>query len=163
MVYNYITYIYTVSLPHAEVLIAIRDTAFAADDRGRSNDLPVILSLRHDCGWDHQLSLAETLKDTLGDMLVRRGFGVIDDQLPSPSELRGKVLIQGRGPRGKGMTRSELEKLFYLTAADPSALSVDRPVPCTAVLAVDEATSRAHISNTREAAIWEVFNRTHFR
>lgn len=57
------------------------------------SDFPVILSLEVHCNLAQQDKMAEHLKDVFGDKLVFGPFN--DDHLPSPNDLRGKILLKG--------------------------------------------------------------------
>lgn len=68
------------------------------------NTYPVILSLENHCSKPYQLEMAKILKDILGDLLYTP-FAVgskeklrENDLLPSPQELRGRVLVKGKRP-----------------------------------------------------------------
>mmetsp|Transcript_37502 Transcript_37502/g.105893 ORF Transcript_37502/g.105893 Transcript_37502/m.105893 type:complete len:492 (-) Transcript_37502:40-1515(-) len=57
---------------------------------------PVILSLEVHCSHELQVEMARILRAELGDMLFApTGPGARPDQLPSPADLRGRVLCKG--------------------------------------------------------------------
>lgn len=59
---------------------------------------PIILSLENHCGAQNQLLMAEILEQTLGGRLFTMPRACSNtDRLPSPNQLRGRVLIQGTG------------------------------------------------------------------
>ncbi|XP_075807705.1 1-phosphatidylinositol 4,5-bisphosphate phosphodiesterase delta-4 isoform X3 [Microtus pennsylvanicus] len=61
------------------------------------SDYPLILSLENHCTWDQQHTLAQHLIEILGEQLLSTTIdGVLMDKLPSPEQLRGKVLLKGR-------------------------------------------------------------------
>ncbi|KAH0513455.1 1-phosphatidylinositol 4,5-bisphosphate phosphodiesterase delta-4 [Microtus ochrogaster] len=61
------------------------------------SDYPLILSLENHCTWDQQHTLAQHLTEILGEQLLSTTIdGVLMDKLPSPEQLRGKVLLKGR-------------------------------------------------------------------
>ncbi|EFP00361.1 CRE-EGL-8 protein [Caenorhabditis remanei] len=77
-----------------DVLVQIRDTAFAR------SDFPVILSFENHCSKSNQLKMAKYCMDIFGDMLLSKPF---DDaplepgvSLPSPNRLRKKILIKNK-------------------------------------------------------------------
>lgn len=76
-----------------DALAAIAQYAFLA------SSFPLILSLEIHCDLAQQEKLVEILKETLAERLVvtRLDGGVGEvDKLPSPWELRGKVLLKVR-------------------------------------------------------------------
>jgi hypothetical protein len=69
---------------------------------------PIILSLENHCSKPYQKEMANLMKDILGDILYApfaKGSKDIlgeDDLLPTPEQLRGRVLVKGkRPPTGK--------------------------------------------------------------
>lgn len=83
----------TSSIPVRDVLSAINTYAFLA------SPYPVILSFEIHCSVEQQDALARILVDTLGDRLVREqvdGRTGEVERLPSPTELKGKVLLKAK-------------------------------------------------------------------
>lgn len=78
-----------------EVLEAIAQYAFLA------SPYPVLLSMEVHCSVEQQDRLVDIMKQALGDKLVQRrleeddGDGEIE-KLPSPMELKGKILLKVR-------------------------------------------------------------------
>ncbi|XP_067385543.1 1-phosphatidylinositol 4,5-bisphosphate phosphodiesterase delta-4 [Emydura macquarii macquarii] len=63
----------------------------------QASDYPVILSLENHCGAEQQDVLAQHLTGILGERLLTAPLdGRVPTQLPSPEELRGKVILKGR-------------------------------------------------------------------
>ncbi|KAM3916784.1 1-phosphatidylinositol 4,5-bisphosphate phosphodiesterase delta-4 isoform 1-T2 [Leptodactylus fuscus] len=74
-----------------DVISAINKYAF------RVSDYPVILSLENHCSVEQQDTMAQHLKNILGEKLVTSTLdGRIPMQLPSPEELRGKIILKGK-------------------------------------------------------------------
>ncbi|XP_071978410.1 1-phosphatidylinositol 4,5-bisphosphate phosphodiesterase delta-4 isoform X1 [Engystomops pustulosus] len=74
-----------------DVISAINKYAF------RVSDYPVILSLENHCSVEQQDTMAQHLKSILGEKLVTRTLdGRVPVQLPSPEELRGKIILKGK-------------------------------------------------------------------
>ncbi|XP_023573867.1 1-phosphatidylinositol 4,5-bisphosphate phosphodiesterase delta-3 isoform X2 [Octodon degus] len=74
-----------------DVIQAVRDHAFTL------SPYPVILSLENHCGLEQQSVMARHLRTILGDMLVTETLGSQDPkELPSPEQLKGRVLVKGR-------------------------------------------------------------------
>lgn len=60
---------------------------------------PIILSLENHCSKPYQKVMAQNLRDILGPYLyVPTAETVAKETLPSPMELRGKVVIKGKRP-----------------------------------------------------------------
>eukprot|EP00062_Callorhinchus_milii_P023736 gi/632982914/ref/XP_007908389.1/ PREDICTED: 1-phosphatidylinositol 4,5-bisphosphate phosphodiesterase delta-3-like [Callorhinchus milii] len=74
-----------------DVVTAIRDYAF------KMSPFPLILSLENHCGVEQQTVMARHFTNILGKLLVT---GPVDDkepeELPSPEELKGKIVIKGK-------------------------------------------------------------------
>ncbi|KAM9364131.1 1-phosphatidylinositol 4,5-bisphosphate phosphodiesterase delta-4 isoform 2-T2 [Pholidichthys leucotaenia] len=74
-----------------DVVSAVKEYAFKA------SDFPVILSLENHCGVEQQTIIAQHLIYILGDMLLTSLLdGQVPLQLPSPQELKGKILLKAK-------------------------------------------------------------------
>nr|BAK62246.1 phospholipase C delta 4 [Pan troglodytes] len=63
----------------------------------QTSDYPVILSLETHCSWEQQQTMARHLTEILGEQLLSTTLdGVLPTQLPSPEELRRKILVKGK-------------------------------------------------------------------
>uniref|UniRef100_A0AAR2JXM2 Phosphoinositide phospholipase C n=1 Tax=Pygocentrus nattereri TaxID=42514 RepID=A0AAR2JXM2_PYGNA len=63
----------------------------------KTSEYPVILSIENRCSVEQQKVMAQLLKDILGDMLLRTTIdGKVPSVLPSPEELKGKILVKGK-------------------------------------------------------------------
>ncbi|CAO2624988.1 1-phosphatidylinositol 4,5-bisphosphate phosphodiesterase delta-4 [Lemmus lemmus] len=61
------------------------------------SDYPLILSLENHCTWEQQQTLAQHLTEILGEQLLSTPIdGLLMDKLPSPEQLRGKILVKGK-------------------------------------------------------------------
>ena len=121
--------------------------------------MPVIISLKCSCSWEQQKVMADILKEELGDMLLPRGFGVVEDQLPTPWDLRRKILLKGR--RIEGKTNNELYKLFFFTTSHSTDFTED--TACTVVNSCDDAEAARRIGDSIVGGAWAHHNRTHMR
>jgi phosphatidylinositol phospholipase C, delta len=65
---------------------------------GHPNTYPIILSLENHCSHPHQRAMAKALEDILGNALYRPTKEDMENHLPSPESLRGKVVIKGKRP-----------------------------------------------------------------
>ncbi|XP_055429448.1 1-phosphatidylinositol 4,5-bisphosphate phosphodiesterase delta-4 isoform X3 [Bubalus kerabau] len=62
-----------------------------------TSDYPVILSLENHCSWEQQEIIVRHLTEILGDQLLMTALdGQPPTQLPSPEDLRGKILVKGK-------------------------------------------------------------------
>ncbi|XP_003785003.1 1-phosphatidylinositol 4,5-bisphosphate phosphodiesterase delta-4 [Otolemur garnettii] len=74
-----------------DVVATVAQYAFQA------SDYPVILSLENHCSWEQQQTMARHLTETLGEQLLSITLdGLLSSQLPSPEELRRKILVKGK-------------------------------------------------------------------
>uniref|UniRef100_A0A8C9EMV9 Phosphoinositide phospholipase C n=1 Tax=Pavo cristatus TaxID=9049 RepID=A0A8C9EMV9_PAVCR len=82
---------FTSKILFRDVIEAIRDYAF------KRSPYPVILSLENHCGVEQQATMARHMKAILGDMLLTQPLeGQDPSVLPSPEQLKGKVLVKGK-------------------------------------------------------------------
>uniref|UniRef100_A0A670YQ33 Phosphoinositide phospholipase C n=1 Tax=Pseudonaja textilis TaxID=8673 RepID=A0A670YQ33_PSETE len=87
-----------------DVIESIRDHAF------KHSSYPVILSLENHCGLEQQSTMAHHLKTILGDMLLIQPLdGDLSKQLPSPEQLKGKILV-----KGKKLSENKTDPRVYL-------------------------------------------------
>lgn len=143
-----------------EVIRIIRDTAFSMNSKGEVNDMPVIISLRNHCSWDQQQMMADILKEELGDMIETRRAGG-GENLPSPLDLREKILIKSR--KVDGQTNSALHKLFYFTTSHSADLLDGHEVPITVVNSCDDSEAEKRVHDPTLLASWTTYNKTHIR
>uniref|UniRef100_U3K451 Phosphoinositide phospholipase C n=1 Tax=Ficedula albicollis TaxID=59894 RepID=U3K451_FICAL len=74
-----------------DVIESIRDSAF------EKSPYPVILSLENHCGLEQQATMARHMKAILGDRLLTQPLPGQDPQhLPSPEQLKEKILVKGK-------------------------------------------------------------------
>uniref|UniRef100_W5UJ97 Phosphoinositide phospholipase C n=1 Tax=Ictalurus punctatus TaxID=7998 RepID=W5UJ97_ICTPU len=81
----------TSKVPFREVVEAIAEYAFKA------SPYPLILSLENHCSVEQQEVMAQQLCSILGDKLLTKPLNNHKcDSLPSPEELKGKILVKGK-------------------------------------------------------------------
>jgi len=78
-----------------DVLKAINDSAFV------KNDYPVIISLENHASERQQTRMAQLIRDTFKERLYREPLWQGNVLFPSPEELKGKVIVQGKKQSGK--------------------------------------------------------------
>ncbi|KAF7241793.1 1-phosphatidylinositol 4,5-bisphosphate phosphodiesterase delta-4 [Varanus komodoensis] len=82
---------FTSKIPFREVVTTLEKYAF------RASDYPIILSIENHCSIEQQDIMAEQLKGILGEKLLTTTIdGCVPVQLPSPEELKGKILLKGK-------------------------------------------------------------------
>ncbi|RVE58468.1 hypothetical protein OJAV_G00209410 [Oryzias javanicus] len=74
-----------------DVISTIKEYGF------RASDFPIIVSLENHCGLEQQTLMAQHLTQILGNLLQTSTLdGQVPEQLPSPQELRGKILLKAK-------------------------------------------------------------------
>ncbi|XP_067117080.1 1-phosphatidylinositol 4,5-bisphosphate phosphodiesterase delta-4 [Osmerus mordax] len=82
---------FTSKILFKDVVNAIGNYAF------KVSEYPVILSIENHCSVEQQRVMAQHLNDILGDKLLKSTLdGKIPPGLPSPEELKGKILLKGK-------------------------------------------------------------------
>ncbi|XP_028422909.1 1-phosphatidylinositol 4,5-bisphosphate phosphodiesterase epsilon-1 isoform X3 [Perca flavescens] len=84
----------TTKIPFKDVVEAVNRSAFV------NSDMPVILSIENHCSLPQQRKMAEIFKTVFGERLVTRFLFESDfsddPHLPSPLQLRGKILLKNK-------------------------------------------------------------------
>ncbi|EXK41344.1 hypothetical protein FOXG_02246 [Fusarium oxysporum f. sp. lycopersici 4287] len=112
-------YTLTKEISFRAVCEAIRESAFVV------SDLPVIVSLEVHCKQDQQLAMVRIMKEVWGDLLVPEPENE-PDALPSPDELRRKLIVKVKyAPPGADATQEESEEEDRAPA--PGAQAGDAP------------------------------------
>uniref|UniRef100_A0A8C9WC87 Phosphoinositide phospholipase C n=1 Tax=Scleropages formosus TaxID=113540 RepID=A0A8C9WC87_SCLFO len=78
----------TTKIKFCDVLHTIKEHAFI------TSEYPVILSIEDHCSVIQQRNMATLFKQVFGDMLLTKAVDVSADGLPSPNQLRRKILIK---------------------------------------------------------------------
>lgn len=74
-----------------DVISTVKEYAFKA------SEYPVILSLENHCGLEQQTVMAQHLTQILGELLQTTLLnGQVPEQLPSPQDLKGKILLKAK-------------------------------------------------------------------
>ncbi|XP_032385919.1 1-phosphatidylinositol 4,5-bisphosphate phosphodiesterase delta-4 isoform X2 [Etheostoma spectabile] len=82
---------FTSKILFRDVITTLKEYAFKA------SDFPVILSLENHCGVEQQTVMAQHLSQILGDTLLTTLLdGQVPQQLPSPQEVKGKILLKAK-------------------------------------------------------------------
>ncbi|KAM3838615.1 1-phosphatidylinositol 4,5-bisphosphate phosphodiesterase gamma-1 isoform 2-T2 [Vipera latastei] len=78
----------TTKIKFSDVLTTIKEHAFV------TSDYPVILSIEDHCSIAQQRNMAQNFKKVFGDMLLTKPVDISADGLPSPNQLKRKILIK---------------------------------------------------------------------
>ena len=85
----------TSKISFKDVLVVIKKSAFV------TSPYPVILSIENHCSLSQQRRMAALFQDILGDFLVRSPYEEGETALPSPNQLRHKIIIKNKKlPKG---------------------------------------------------------------
>uniref|UniRef100_A0A672JBT2 Phosphoinositide phospholipase C n=1 Tax=Salarias fasciatus TaxID=181472 RepID=A0A672JBT2_SALFA len=80
----------TTKIKFCDVLTTIKEHAFV------TSDYPIILSIEDHCSIVQQRNMATHFKKVFGDMLLTKAVDIAADGLPSPTQLKRKILIKVR-------------------------------------------------------------------
>ncbi|CAG9767976.1 unnamed protein product [Ceutorhynchus assimilis] len=78
----------TTKIKFIDVIRTIKEHAFI------TSEYPVILSIEDNCSLPQQRKMANNLQDIFGDMLLARPFDKNETELPSPYNLRRKIILK---------------------------------------------------------------------
>ncbi|TNN68544.1 1-phosphatidylinositol 4,5-bisphosphate phosphodiesterase delta-4 [Liparis tanakae] len=128
-----------------DVVSTLKEYAFKA------SDFPVILSLENHCGVEQQAVMAQHLSHILGDTLLTALLdGQIPQQLPSPQELRGKILLKAKkiGDPGDCVDETLTDEVSddeEMANDDAESLSAEDPSPAECLPETGKK-SKSHLS-----------------
>ncbi|MEE6499927.1 hypothetical protein FKM82_003640 [Ascaphus truei] len=96
----------TTKIKFDDVVQAIRDHAFV------TSEYPLILSIEEHCTIEQQRYMAKVFNDVFGDLLLTKPTEASADQLPSPTQLKERIIIKHKklGPRGDFVTNADDHK-----------------------------------------------------
>ncbi|NWW30539.1 PLCG1 phosphodiesterase, partial [Panurus biarmicus] len=78
----------TSKIKFLDVLYTIKEHAFV------TSEFPIILSIEDHCSIVQQRNMASHFKKVFGDMLLTKPVDINADELPSPTQLKKKILIK---------------------------------------------------------------------
>ncbi|CAL9696988.1 unnamed protein product [Knipowitschia caucasica] len=78
----------TTKIKFDDVVKAINEHAFV------TTDFPLILSIEEHCPLEQQRHMARTFRDVFGDKLLTESVEQNAEQLPSPTQLKGKIILK---------------------------------------------------------------------
>ncbi|XP_066089514.1 1-phosphatidylinositol 4,5-bisphosphate phosphodiesterase delta-4 [Saccopteryx bilineata] len=108
----------TSRIPFKEVVATVAQYAF------QTSDYPVILSLENHCSCEQQEIIAQHLTEILGEQLLSTTLdGLLPTQLPSPEELRKKILVKGKklGTLEEDLEEEEEEEVEQEAELEPES------------------------------------------
>ncbi|KAF2269924.1 1-phosphatidylinositol-4,5-bisphosphate phosphodiesterase 1 [Lojkania enalia] len=89
---------------------------------------PLTLSLEVHCNPDQQVIMAQIMIDEFGDKLLRQPLDAESSVLPSPEELRGKILIKAKAPAEELDTKALINELSARRRERSFSSPFSRPV-----------------------------------
>lgn len=78
----------TSKIKFVDVIKTIKEHAFV------TSEYPVILSIEQNCSLEQQRNMAQALCEVFGDMLLTQRVDRSETQLPSPHQLRRKIILK---------------------------------------------------------------------
>ncbi|XP_076590180.1 1-phosphatidylinositol 4,5-bisphosphate phosphodiesterase gamma-2 isoform X2 [Chaetodon auriga] len=78
----------TTKIKFEDVVKAINDHAFV------TSEFPVILSIEEHCPLEQQRQMARIFREVFGDKLLTEPVEQMAEQLPSPTQLKGKIILK---------------------------------------------------------------------
>uniref|UniRef100_A0AAV2LGA3 Phosphoinositide phospholipase C n=1 Tax=Knipowitschia caucasica TaxID=637954 RepID=A0AAV2LGA3_KNICA len=119
----------TTKVPFKDVVEAISRSAFV------TSDMPVVLSIENHCSLPQQRKMAELFKSVFGDRLVTRFLFESDfsddPHLPSPWQLRGKILLKNKKLKAHqapvDILKQKAHQLAHMQAQANGSLGVTSP------------------------------------
>ncbi|KAI7802408.1 1-phosphatidylinositol 4,5-bisphosphate phosphodiesterase gamma-2 [Triplophysa rosa] len=95
----------TSKIKFKDVVKAINDHAFA------TSEYPVVLSIEEHCDVKQQKMMAQVFKDVFQDKLLTEPLEPEAEQLPSPTQLKGKIIIKHKRLNiGENLAKKDLSK-----------------------------------------------------
>lgn len=110
----------------------------------QSSPYPLIVSLEVHCSFDQQLIMVKMMKDIFGDKLLAYPLEGHDRQLPSPKELKGKILIKVKTSEPVKESASNLDSIG--NGRKRSVSSPTRPTPTEATFILPPLSSPPSMS-----------------
>ncbi|XP_042209038.1 1-phosphatidylinositol 4,5-bisphosphate phosphodiesterase delta-4-like isoform X4 [Homarus americanus] len=93
---------------------------------------PVILSIENHLGVEQQKVMVNLMKDILGDMLATDQAPADITSVPSPEELKNKIIIRGKKPQGSEVESDDdddddQDTIDYIDSDDGAAQTKKKP------------------------------------
>uniref|UniRef100_A0A3P8S9X8 Phosphoinositide phospholipase C n=1 Tax=Amphiprion percula TaxID=161767 RepID=A0A3P8S9X8_AMPPE len=91
----------TTKIKFEDVVKAINEHAFV------TSEFPLILSIEEHCPLEQQRQMARLFRDVFGDKLLTEPVEQMAEQLPSPTQLKGKIILKHKklSVEGGGITK----------------------------------------------------------
>lgn len=116
----------TTRIKFMDVIKTIKEHAFA------TSEYPVILSIEDNCSLPQQRNMATAMQDVFGDMLLTHSVERNEKQLPSPNQLRGKIILKHKKlPEGQEETflvRNEANDMDLRNSLKNGIMYLEDPV-----------------------------------
>ncbi|KXX79456.1 hypothetical protein MMYC01_203722 [Madurella mycetomatis] len=153
-------YTLTKEVSFREVCVAIRDYAFVV------TDTPLVVSLETHCGPEQQMTMVAIMQETWGGLLLPEPKEEAK-HLPSPAELRGKIIVkvkyappEGGSPGLEGDEPGEKKSKPSKIIQALSKLGIYMRGVSFKSLTQPEATMPAHIFSLSENGVMEVHEKS---
>ncbi|XP_036445128.1 1-phosphatidylinositol 4,5-bisphosphate phosphodiesterase delta-3-A isoform X1 [Colossoma macropomum] len=112
----------TSKVPFKEVIETIAQYAFKA------SPYPLILSLENHCCVEQQAVMAQHLRSILGSALLTKPLGDQSlNQLPSPEELKGRILVKGKKLGAGQLGKTNSSASFSSSSDEETGGSIKSP------------------------------------
>ncbi|WVQ71248.1 hypothetical protein IAR50_000773 [Cryptococcus sp. DSM 104548] len=106
--------------------VSVRDICRAIMAYGFvSSPYPVIISAEIHCSSEQQMRLAQILKEVFGERLVSTPLAQGFTELPSPEQLKGRILFKAKPPKEPKSPRVDTFQLAAPPAESPSSTDSD--------------------------------------
>ncbi|MGH0120436.1 UNVERIFIED_CONTAM: hypothetical protein FKN15_054772 [Acipenser sinensis] len=139
---------FTSEITFDEVVEAINTHAFEV------SEFPVILSIEDHCSTEQQGKMAKKFKEVFKDKLLTEQAEVFEDQLPSPMQLKRKIIIKAKQDPQEATAAAADPREVTAAAADPweaTAAPAADPLEATAAPATDPREAMAVAADPRDA------------
>jgi hypothetical protein len=124
----------------SDVIKAISEYAFV------TSPYPVVLSIENHCCFEQQHIMAEMMKDIFNDKLAMPLKNNVNRLMPSPAELRHKILIKGKRLEEERQEEEDDDKSDDDDDDEPSPADAKSSMPRQA-----STTSAAATTSTKKA------------
>jgi len=100
----------TSAVKFADVIEAVNKSAFT------NTDMPMLLSLENHCSTAQQDKMIKCMKEVFGDSLLLEPIDKNETELPSPQDLKNKVVLKGKLQSAKrpDMSKELSDSIIYM-------------------------------------------------
>ncbi|XP_030750382.1 1-phosphatidylinositol 4,5-bisphosphate phosphodiesterase gamma-1 isoform X2 [Sitophilus oryzae] len=142
----------TTKIKFIDVIRTIHEHAFV------TSDYPVILSIEDNCSLPQQRKMANNLQEVFGDMLLTRPFDKNESELPSPFNLRRKIIL-----KHKKLPEGQEDCSSFLTKSEPSDTMDLRSAVRTGVMYLEDPVEKEWTPHFFVLSPNKLFYTSHFK